>query len=156
VRDPRGAGPHAAERHGSAASASSKFLTGCGQRAVATNVVAVPARVEDEPDRLVGELTDGGDHRGRACTRAAVHQDDAVGSNLDGDISTIAGNHVDVALDVDHFETVVERRHPGRNRGRLLLGNQLRRGPLRICRKPDGQQPQHHHEHTRNLHRRRD
>src|SRR5215472_4150109 len=64
-------------------------------------MILMDVRVDDVPDGLVGNGTDGLGNLVAHRRQAGIDQQDAIIADLQRDVSTRAGNHVDLALDVD-------------------------------------------------------
>jgi hypothetical protein len=103
---------------------------------VAAHVVQVGVGVDDVADRLSGELSDLGQHQIGPLGEAGVHDHDAVGADLDGDVRTRPRNHVEVGPHLQRFEF---HRRGRRGAGRRPLRRRDDRGRRHQCR-DSGQQ----------------
>ena len=77
-------------------------------------MIRIGTGVDDIADRLRRDALDRRQHRIGLRTRTRIDDDNAVFANLHADVSTCAGNHVEIWTDLEHLQVL---RLP--NRGRL-------------------------------------
>src|SRR6266481_1208467 len=76
---------------------------------ISTGVIGMETGVDDELNRLVADRTDCGDNFIRQPSRPGVHHHCAFVTDLDGDISAVAYQHVYIALDRQYMNLAVAR-----------------------------------------------
>jgi hypothetical protein len=72
---------------------------------VASGVISMPRRVDDELEWSGRQLPKGSDHRVRHVGAAAVDEEDSVAPDLDGNVPPRAAQHVHVALHTPQAQT---------------------------------------------------
>ena len=70
-------------------------------------VRVVGARVDDLANRLVRHLADRGDHLLAHRCHARVHDEHAIRIDLQSDVCSRPGDHMNVALNGDHFDVAI-------------------------------------------------
>ena len=89
------------------------------QLGVAAGMIGMEAGVDDELDRLRAELANRFDDLFGQLARSRIDDERALWSDLHGDIGAVAGEHVNVAGDMQHMNLSVVRRRVRRAARRL-------------------------------------
>src|SRR5271169_2083243 len=79
-------------------------MSGLREVVIATGVVRVDARVDDELDGLLRKRADFSESLPAHRRKAGVNEDDGVVADLDGEIGAGADEHMNAALNVEQLE----------------------------------------------------